>query len=39
MRMRAIRCGARLQLTSHATGTRLQLDLPIRFPDAEPASG
>lgn len=37
MRMRAMRCDARLELTSDATGTRLQLDLPTRFPDAEVA--
>jgi signal transduction histidine kinase len=39
MRMRATRCGGKLELTSDAAGTRLQLDLPSRFPDAEQAGG
>jgi signal transduction histidine kinase len=39
MRMRARRCGAELELTSDGTGTRLQLDLPNRFPGAEHAAG
>jgi len=32
MASRASRCGARLEMSSGATGTRVQLDLPERFP-------
>jgi signal transduction histidine kinase len=37
MAMRAARCGATIDLTSGVAGTRVQLDLPSRFPAAEPA--
>lgn len=39
MRKRAASCGARLDLSSSPAGTRVRLDLPDRFPDAEVASG
>ncbi|MCU4182533.1 ATP-binding protein [Bosea sp. BH3] len=35
MRKRAATCGARLAFASGPAGTRLRLDLPLRFPDAE----
>jgi signal transduction histidine kinase len=37
MSRRAARCGARLELTSDGTGTRVQLDLPARFPAEDTA--
>lgn len=39
MRKRAVRCGAEMELTSGASGTRIRLDLPRRFPDVEPPAG
>lgn len=39
MRKRAASCGARLDLASGPAGTRVRLDLPVRFPSAEAASG
>jgi signal transduction histidine kinase len=39
MTMRAARCGARVDLTSSETGTRVQLDLPSRFPAADDVAG
>jgi signal transduction histidine kinase len=38
MAMRAARCDARLDISSTAAGTRVQLDLPSRFPPAETAA-
>jgi signal transduction histidine kinase len=38
MAMRAARCDARLDVSSSAGGTRVQLDLPSRFPPAETAA-
>jgi signal transduction histidine kinase len=38
MRNRAARCGAELELTSGARGTRVRLTLPHRFPDSETAA-
>lgn len=35
MRKRAASCGARLDLSSGPAGTRVRLDLPDRFPDAD----
>jgi signal transduction histidine kinase len=39
MRSRATRCGAALDLSSDASGTRVQLQLPQRFPDSDMAAG
>ncbi len=39
MRSRAARCGAELELTSDAGGTRVRLTLPHRFPDSDAAAG
>jgi signal transduction histidine kinase len=39
MRSRAKRCGAELELSSCANGTRVRLRLPRRFPDSETAAG
>jgi signal transduction histidine kinase len=39
MRSRATRCGAELELTSDAGGTRVRLTLPHRFPDSDAAAG
>ena len=39
MRSRAARCGAELELTSDAGGTRVRLTLPRRFPDSDAAAG
>jgi signal transduction histidine kinase len=39
MAMRAARCGAAIEVKSSETGTRVQLDLPSRFPAAEAAAG
>jgi signal transduction histidine kinase len=39
MEMRAARCGATVELKSSEAGTRVQLDLPSRFPAAEDAPG
>lgn len=39
MHKRAARCGAQLEITSGPGGTRVRLDLPRSFPDAELASG
>ena len=39
MRSRAARCGAELELTSDAGGTRVRLTLPQRFPDSDAAAG
>jgi signal transduction histidine kinase len=39
MRSRAARCGAELELTSGAGGTRVSLTLPRRFPDRDAAAG
>jgi signal transduction histidine kinase len=39
MRSRAARCGAELELTSDAGGTRVRLTLPRRFPDSDSAAG
>ncbi|MDP3689795.1 ATP-binding protein [Bradyrhizobium sp.] len=39
MRSRAARCGAELDLTSDAGGTRVRLTLPRRFPDSDAAAG
>jgi signal transduction histidine kinase len=39
MRSRATRCGAELELSSGANGTRVRLRLPRRFPDSETAAG
>ena len=39
MRSRAMRCGAVLDLSSDASGTRVQLQLPQRFPDSDMAAG
>jgi signal transduction histidine kinase len=39
MHRRAARCGARLQVTSGPGGTRVCLELPRRFPDAELPAG
>jgi len=39
MRSRAARCGAMLDLSSDASGTRVQLQLPQRFPDSDMAAG
>ncbi|BBO02562.1 MULTISPECIES: sensor histidine kinase [Bradyrhizobium] len=39
MRNRAARCGALLDLSSDASGTRVRLQLPQRFPDSDAAAG
>ncbi|RXG88123.1 sensor histidine kinase [Bradyrhizobium zhanjiangense] len=39
MRSRAARCGAVLDLSSDASGTRVRLQLPQRFPDSDAAAG
>lgn len=39
MRSRAARCGAVLDLSSDASGTRVRLQLPQRFPDSDMAAG
>nr|AWM04466.1 histidine kinase [Bradyrhizobium amphicarpaeae] len=39
MRNRAARCGAVLDLSSDASGTRVRLHLPQRFPDSDAAAG
>ncbi|PJG54715.1 histidine kinase [Bradyrhizobium forestalis] len=39
MRSRAARCGAALDLSSDASGTRVRLQLPQRFPDSDMAAG
>lgn len=39
MRSRAARCGALLELTSDAAGTRMRLQLPQVFPDSDAAAG
>ncbi len=39
MRNRAARCGAVLDLSSDASGTRVRLQLPQRFPDSDAATG
>jgi signal transduction histidine kinase len=39
MRSRAARCGAELELSSDAGGTRVRLTLPHRFPDSDAAAG
>lgn len=39
MKSRAARCGAELELTSDAGGTRVRLTLPHRFPDSDAAAG
>ena len=39
MAMRAARCGATVELKSSEAGTRVQLDLPSRFPAAEDVAG
>ncbi|PDT91809.1 histidine kinase [Bradyrhizobium sp. Y36] len=39
MRSRAARCGATLELSSDASGTRVRLQLPQRFPDSDMAAG
>ncbi|QOZ06856.1 ATP-binding protein [Bradyrhizobium sp. CCBAU 51765] len=39
MRSRAARCDAVLDLSSDATGTRVRLQLPQRFPDSDMAAG
>jgi signal transduction histidine kinase len=39
MRSRATRCGAELELSSGANGTRVRLRLPRRFPDSDAAAG
>ena len=39
MRSRAARCGAELELTSDAGGTRVRLTLPRRFPDSDAVAG
>lgn len=39
MRKRAASCGARLDLSSGPAGTRVRLDLPGRFPEAEDPAG
>ena len=39
MRSRAARCGAELEITSGAGGTRVRLTLPRRFPDRDAAAG
>ncbi|MCS3761811.1 sensor histidine kinase [Bradyrhizobium centrosematis] len=38
MRSRAARCGAALDLSSDASGTRVRLQLPQRFPDSDAAT-
>jgi signal transduction histidine kinase len=35
MRRRAARCGAAIDICSDASGTRVSLELPTRFPDTE----
>lgn len=39
MRSRAARCGAMLDLSSDASGTRVRLQLPQVFPDSDAAAG
>jgi len=39
MRSRAARCGAMLDLSSDASGTRVRLQLPQCFPDSDAAAG
>lgn len=39
MRSRAARCGAELELASDASGTRVRLTLPHRFPDSDAIAG
>jgi len=39
MRSRAARCGAMLDLSSDASGTRVRLQLPQVFPDSDAAGG
>ena len=39
MRSRAARCGVVLDLSSDASGTRVRLQLPQRFPDSDMAAG
>jgi signal transduction histidine kinase len=39
MQSRAARCGAELELSSGAGGTRVRLTLPRRFPDSDAAAG
>ena len=39
MRSRAARCGAELEITSGAGGSRVRLTLPRRFPDSDTAAG
>lgn len=39
MRSRAARCGAELEISSGAGGTRVRLTLPRRFPDSDTAAG
>jgi len=39
MRNRAARCSAVLDLSSDASGTRVRLQLPQRFPDSDAAAG
>jgi len=39
MKSRAARCGAVLDLSSDASGTRVRLQLPQRFPDSDMAAG
>ncbi|MGY3618760.1 sensor histidine kinase [Bradyrhizobium sp. USDA 10063] len=39
MRSRAKRCGAEFDLSSDASGTRVRLKLPLRFPDGDGVTG